>query len=272
VIHPSGRQFEIRHGNQRACVVEVGGGLRTYSVGDRHVLDGYTAGEMCQSARGQVLAPWPNRIEEGAYEFDGRQLQLPLTEPAARNAIHGLVRFMTWRVVEQETGRVLVELLLHPQPGYPFALLLRNDVRLGDEGLEVRTSAENVGETACPFGLGHHPYIAAPTGKVDDVAFRLPGRELQLVGDAKLDDTFGDLERDGEGIARVQIDGTTVWMDSAYRYVLLFSGDLPDVGRRSLAVEPMTCPRNAFRTGEALIRLEPGDHFEGRWGITPNGG
>jgi aldose 1-epimerase len=61
-------------------------------------------------------------------------------------------------------------------------------------------------------------------------------------------------------------------MDSAYRYVQLFSGDLPDVGRRSLAVEPMTCPADAFRTGEGLIRLEPGDRFEACWGIAPGRG
>jgi aldose 1-epimerase len=52
---------------------------------------------------------------------------------------------------------------------------------------------------------------------------------------------------------------------------MLFTGDpLPDVDRRSLAVEPMTCPPNAFRTGEALIRLEPGDSTTGAWGIVPS--
>jgi aldose 1-epimerase len=272
VMFPSGEQFEIAHGDQRACAVEVGAGLRTYTVGRREVLDGYDVLSMCRSGRGQLLAPWPNRITGGTYTFDGQELQLPLTEAAAGNAIHGLVRFMSWRAVEREDDRVRLELLLRPQPGYPFALLLHNEVRLDDGGLEVRTSAENVGDTPCPFGVGHHPYLLAPTGKVDDVEFELPGRDPQRVGDAKLDEAFGDLARDAEGVARVRVDDTTVWMDSAYRYVQLFSGDLPDVGRRSLAVEPMTCPANAFRTGEGLIRLEPGDRFEGRWGIAPGHG
>ncbi len=62
----------------------------------------------------------------------------------------------------------------------------------------------------------------------------------------------------------------TLWLDEAYGYLQLFTGDpLPDVDRRSLAVEPMTCPPNAFRTGESLIRLEPGGAFTGRWGIRP---
>jgi aldose 1-epimerase len=176
---------------------------------------------------------------------------------------------MSWRAVERDADRVLLELMLHPQPGYPFTLLLRNEVRLGDAGLEVHTSAENVGDAACPFGLGHHPYLLAPTGKVDDVELTLPGGEPQRVGDAKLDDAFGDLARDANGVARVLVDDTTVWMDEAYRYVQLFSGDLPDVGRRSLAVEPMTCPANAFRTGEGLLRLEPAERFEALWGIIP---
>lgn len=272
VVNPSGEQYEITHGDQRAVAVEVGGGVRTYSVGRREILDGYDAGEMCTSGRGQVLAPWPNRIDGGAYTFDGRDLQLPLTEPSAGNAIHGLVRFMSWRVVEHERDRVLLELLLHPQPGYPFALLLHNEVRLTADGLEMRTAAHNVGAEACPFGLGHHPYLLAPSGKVDDVEYELPGREPQRVGDAKLDDTFGDFEGDDDGIARVRVEDNTVWLGAGYRYVQLFTGDLPDVERSSLAVEPMTCPPHAFRTGEALIRLEPGDRFDARWGIAPGHG
>jgi aldose 1-epimerase len=68
---------------------------------------------------------------------------------------------------------------------------------------------------------------------------------------------------------RMQIDDVTVWADAAWKHVQLFTGDLlPDVDRRSFAVEPMTCPANAFRTGEDLIRLEPGETFAGTWGIT----
>jgi len=94
------------------------------------------------------------------------------------------------------------------------------------------------------------------------------------IGSTRLDHAFTDLERDEEGLARVELrdpdHGTEVslWADESYPYLMLFSGDpLPDVRRRSLAVEPMTCPPNAFRTGEALIRLMPGSSFTGTWGI-----
>ena len=80
---PSGRQIEIAAGDQRAVVVEVGGGLRTYSAGGVDVLDGYPVDRMCSSGRGQVLIPWPNRLEDGSYEFDGRRNQLPLSEADA---------------------------------------------------------------------------------------------------------------------------------------------------------------------------------------------
>ena len=94
MFSPSGEQIEISHGDQRAVVVEVGGGLRAYSAAGRELLDPYPADGQIASGRGQVLIPWPNRIEDGAYEFDGSSHQLPLDEVGSRNAIHGLVR---WR-------------------------------------------------------------------------------------------------------------------------------------------------------------------------------
>jgi aldose 1-epimerase len=100
--------------------------------------------------------------------------------------------------------------------------------------------------------------------------FRTPRR----IGRTTLDHAFTDLERDGDSLARVELQdsvrGTQVclWVDESYPYLLLFTGDLlPDVHRRSLAVESMTCPPNAFRTGDGLIGLEPGVSFTGTWGI-----
>jgi aldose 1-epimerase len=49
---PSGQQIEIVLGDQRAVVVEVGGGLRSYQAGRRELLDGYGADEMCSLGPG----------------------------------------------------------------------------------------------------------------------------------------------------------------------------------------------------------------------------
>jgi aldose 1-epimerase len=95
-------------------------------------------------------------------------------------------------------------------------------------------------------------------------------REARALGELQLDTTYVRLDRDADGLARVFVDDTVVWMDGAFDYVQLFTGDpLPDVARRALAVEPMTCRPNAFRTGEGLLRLEPGERFVARWGIQP---
>jgi aldose 1-epimerase len=301
-VLPSGEQIEISAGDQRAVVVEVGGGLRSYTAGGADVLDGYAADEQSLSGRGQVLLPWPNRLQDGSYEFDGRRHQLALTEPEVSNAIHGLVRWVGWRVAEREPDRVVMEHTVHPQPGYPFTLAVTVDYALTDMGLSVQTTATNVGSTACPYGCGHHPYLTLGTAAVDTVELQAPGRRVLIsderdlprgsepvdgteydfrvsrsIGGTKLDNAFTDLERgeNGRAVVRIGDPGSgasrTLWVDESYPYLMLFTGDTrPDVNRRSLAVEPMTCPPNAFRSGDSLIRLDPGQSTTGNWGITPS--
>ncbi len=300
-IPPSGRQFEISLGDQRAVVVEVGGGLRSYAARGEDVLDGYPLDRMCTSGRGQVLAPWPNRLQDGRYDFGGSSHALPLNEVERQNAIHGLVRWIGWSAAEPEPHRVVMACVVHPQPGYPFSLSLAIEYTLSDAGLSVRTTATNVGDRDCPYGCGAHPYLAAGAGTVDPLLLRVPAesmlqsdergipaglvpvagtefdfRQPRPIGAVVLDNAFTDLTRDGDGLARVDLrhpqsgTGPTLWMDETYPYVMVFSGDpLPDVARRALAVEPMSCPPNAFRSGESLVRLAPGESFTGVWGISP---
>jgi aldose 1-epimerase len=299
---PSGEQVEIAFGDQNAVVVEVGGGLRTYSAAGRELLDGYASDEMSTSGRGQVLIPWPNRIQDGSYDFDGRHHQLPIDDPEEQDAIHGLVRWAAWTVGEREPHRVVMQHTIHPRPGYPFSLAVGIEYLLSARGLRVTTTATNVGTEPCPYGCGAHPYLRVGTRAVDSVILGAPGR-IALQSDergipvrsepvegtdydfrrprpiaaTRLDNAFTDLERGADGLARVSLgdpegtNGLTLWVDETYRYLMLFTGDpLPDIDRRSLAVEPMTCPPNAFRTGEALIRLEPGRSFTSSWGIHPS--
>ena len=124
MVSPSGEQIEIVLGDQRAVVVEVGGGLREYSAAGRDILDGYGVDEMCPSGRGQVLMPWPNRLEDGSYEFEGERHQLTLDEPDSRNAIHGLVRWAGGRSPSASRTESSWSTRLHPRPGYPFSLAL----------------------------------------------------------------------------------------------------------------------------------------------------
>ena len=234
------------------------------------------------------------------YEFGERRYQLPLNEPEARNAIHGLVRWVAWSVREREPDRTVVEHTLRPQPGYPFSLRLSIEYALSDEGLRVTTTATNIGSEACPYGSGMHPYLTVGTQTVDTVVLRAPGqtvlhadergvpvstapvegtefdlRRPKPIGARKLDNAFTDLERGDDGLARVELrhpdDETalSLWLDETYPYLQLFTGDpLPSVNRRSLAVEPMTCPANAFRSREGLRVLEPEESTTGSWGLS----
>lgn len=296
-VAPSGQQFEIRHGDHRAVATEVGAGLRTYSVGDRDVIDGYALDAMARSGRGQVLAPWPNRLEDGAYSFNGRDYRVPIDQHGENNAIHGLVRWQAFTVRTHEPARVALEHVLHPTPGYPFTVTLSVEYSLRDAGLAVQIAARNDGTETCPFGCGAHPYLTRGT-PVDTLALQLPaatvlrsdGRGLPVgadvvvdtefdfrsarpVGPTVLDHCFTDLTRGDDGLARVHVGDLTLWMDGSFRYVMVFTGDpLADVARRAIAVEPMTCPPNAFRTGTDLVRLEPGQEFHAHWGITPQAG
>jgi aldose 1-epimerase len=294
-------QIEIVRGEQRLGAVELGGGLRSYEVAGRDLLDGFPPGERPASGRGQVLAPWPNRIEDGSYEFDGKRMQLPLTEPEHGNAIHGLVRRAPWSVVELVPERVVMGYVLEPQPGYPFPLALNIEYALSGAGLTVTTTARNIGPEPCPYGSGQHPYLTLGTPTVDTLRLRVPGRTVvfadkrglpmrdepvdgtsydfragRTIGATVLDNAYTGLERGADGRARVLLDdpdsdaGITLWVDESYPWLMVFTGDpLPDVARRSIAIEPMTCPPNAFRTGESLIRLEPGESTASTWGIEP---
>jgi aldose 1-epimerase len=301
-IPPSGRQHVIRHGRQRAVITEVGGGLRAYTVAGMDVIDGYAEDEMCTVGRGAPLLPWPNRLQDGRYDFIGQTYQTALTEPSRGNAIHGLTRWFSWDGSQPGDDQVVMSLLLHPQDGYRFTLALTIDYRLSDDGLTVRTSATNAGEQPLPYGAGHHPYLTVGTERIDDATLRIPallsletddlqiptGRlvrvegteydflEPRKIGPTKLDTAFTSLLADADGLSRVVLQNPdfhrrlTVWMDSAYQYLMIFTGDTISQAsrrRRGIAIEPMTCAPNAFRNGLGLISLPPGESVSSNWGI-----
>ncbi len=296
---PSGEQFPIGHGSQSAVVVEVGGGLREYRVEGFDVLDGYAADAIATAARGAPLLPWPNRLRDGRYRFQGVDHQLPLTEPEQRNALHGLARWSSWRRCEYAPDHVAVELVQHPQPGYPFDLVYRVEYTLSAAGLRVAVTGRNVGDRAAPFGAGQHPYIRVDEGTIDAARLRSPAatrfktdrrqipvggpvpvrgkydlRRERRIGRRALDTGFTDLERDADGLARLVMTGrerrVTVWMDGSFEHLMLFTGDslTPGERRRGLGVEPMTCAPNAFQNGIGLRVLEPGEAKSAAWGIS----
>src|SRR5262249_43559602 len=238
-------------------------------------------------------------LQTGTPASDRPAPHPPLTGSVTRKQPPVLGPWSARPPTKPEPHRAVLEPVLHPQPGYPFSLGISIEYALTDSGLRVRTTARNLGTDPCPYGSGAHPYLTLGTPTIDRLILRVPGRtilrsderglpigteavehteynfqEPRQIGSTSLDQAFTHLARDEDRGARVELrdpdHGTEVslWVDESSPYLMLFSGDpLPDVSRRSLAVEPMTCPPNAFRTGEALIRLKPGSSFTGTWGI-----
>ncbi len=161
---PTGEQFTVRRRASIATVVEVGGGLRTFDVDGHHVVAGFDVGEMAPFGRGQVLVPWPNRIADGRYAWDGATQQLPINEVDRSTAIHGLVRFGAWTCIGRTEDRLELAHTVWPTPGYPFTLEVRVAYLVEDRALTVTTTARNLGTEPAPFGAGQHPYLLPPSG------------------------------------------------------------------------------------------------------------
>lgn len=285
-----------------AVITEVGATLRAYALDGADVVDGFAVQEISPAGRGQVLAPWPNRLDGGRYAFEGREGSAAINEPERSNAIHGLVRWLAWSATSKADDAVSLACVLPAQPAYPWRLELEIVYALSADGLAVTTRATNASDAPGPFGIGFHPYLIVGV-PVDQVALTLPAsrrvltneralpvgeepvdgtafdfRVAQKIGATQLDTCFTGLVRadDGRVRARAQVEAgeraVELWADEAFGYLQAYTGDtLEPVSRRrrAIAIEPMTCPPNALATGTDLIRLEPGSTWSGTWGIDP---
>jgi galactose mutarotase-like enzyme len=125
-------------------------------------------------------------VRDGRYDWDGRSLQLDISEPERGNAMHGLTRWRNWRIAERGRARVVMEQVLYPTPGYPFALEAQITYELLDDGLVVTTRARNIGRDAAPYGVGFHPYLQRPDASlIDDAILTVPAA-VELVADERL--------------------------------------------------------------------------------------
>jgi aldose 1-epimerase len=295
---PTGEQYEIASGHYRAVVAEVGAALRSFTCDGRDVVHGFGVTETIKGGRGQNLIPWPNRIRDGRYIFNGVTQQLALTEPARHNASHGLARYVPWVLVEQQADTVVNRVRIHPQPGWPGTLEATITHRIGEEGLMVTVEATNLGDNDLPFGYGAHPYLTVGEASVDEVALTVPAasylevddrllpakvspvdgtvfdlRRSTVLGSANLDTAMTDLTRESDGRWRIRLTHgdryAELWGDETFVWTQVFTGGPNrDWG---VAVEPMTCGPDAFNEGpthDDMRVLAPGHTFVGQWGIS----
>lgn len=305
---PTGEQYELRLGDQTAVVTEVGAALRLYTVGGRDVVMPFGVDEPSPAVHGGVLVPWPNRIRDGRYTFDGVEYRLALTEPERHNAIHGLGSYARWQCLEHTRRSVTLRLDIVPQPGYPFSVRVDLRYELGEGGLTVTARATNLGATAAPYGIGFHPWLSPGAHRIDDCTVQvdaaawvrsderllpleevadIPGdldfRAPRPLGATMLDDAYvasyvahaetpDDRSRVRSWVRMIDPDDIEVacWLEEGLRCWQLCTGDgMPGArARGGLAAEPLSCTADAFNTGRRLTRLEPGRSHTARYGLT----
>jgi len=295
---PTGSQHVITRGPARAVIVQVAAGIREFTVEGVDITQPYAENVVPPFGCGIVLAPWPNRIKDGVWSLDGVQQQLDLTEPARSNAIHGLLRWSPYSLVERAEGSVTLGAIVFPQHGYPFHLDTTVRYELVDHGLEVTHEVTNLSTAAAPVALGTHPFLTIgdvdpaeltltvhadthvdvddrlnPTAIVPVDGTRFDLREPHRLGDLFLDDGWGGV-RTVDGVSAVlrAPDGREVRLrqDENHGWIQVFTTrefPSPTGPRLAVAIEPMTAPVDAFNSGIDLKWVEPGQTWTAKWGI-----
>ena len=126
-----------------------------------------------------ILFPFPGRLRDGAFTFDGERFILPLNDSTKQHAIHGFTLRNRWRVTgfsaEGDHASVTGEFNLRQDlPDaltlWPADFSLKVTYTLFRARLRVDSWVENLGPGPLPFGLGYHPYFRLPGTAVGDIA------------------------------------------------------------------------------------------------------
>lgn len=300
---PTGEQFVLEtstaSGDLRATITAVAAGIRSLSINGIDLVPEYAEDLPTPMGAGIVLVPWPNRIRDGVWrDDDDVEHRLAITEPKFNNAIHGLLRYADYRVVDQQRDSVTLAANIYPQLGYPYLLETAVHYELVSDGLRVTHHLENQGGEAAPVAIGTHPYLKIGDVPTGDLVLRLDAashievddrllptgevpvdgtewdlREGRRVSELSLDDAFGEVTaHDGEVLHSLTApDGRSVsiWANDEFAYVQVYTTHrFPgEDGQVAIAIEPMTAPAEAFNSGRGLRRLDPGEAWELSWGI-----
>lgn len=213
-------------------MVEAGAAVREYRVGDRDVFQSCDADEFSPAFHGSVLLPWPNRLRDGRYTFEGTEYQTAITEPRRMVALHGFSAWASWGLIRHDPSSALLALPILPSPGYPFNLECCVEYQLDERGLQCTLQVTNVGASRAAFGAAFHPYLSTGPTTLDRCLLRIDAgtrvtiderllptgseavadtgydyRTARAVGPATLDDAFTDVLRDSDGHGWIRLTG-----------------------------------------------------------------
>ncbi|MFN7118358.1 MAG: hypothetical protein ACK4TA_16285 [Saprospiraceae bacterium] len=294
--------YNADSGNRFAVLPEFGGVVSELIFENVPVLDGYAhSDELAEPKwkKGGILFPFPNRLKDGSYEWQGQRYQFPINDPTTGSALHGLSREQPMQVNEVQVNENSAAVtLIYTEKGesaaYPFPFTLAVTYRMEEPAhFTVEMRFRNDGDTIIPVGLGWHPYFQL-SETIDEVHLQLPLCEwiefderklptgnrdpylefsaLTPIGDAELDNCFA-VNINGQGNINtifVTLEGTRgtlrYWQETGpgkFNFLQLF---VPEY-RTSIGVEPMTCMTDGFNSGEGLIILAPQEVAFARAGV-----
>lgn len=274
-----------------------GAALYSLHYGGRDLIERRYDAELNNYA-GDVLLPWPNRIRDGKYTYNGKDFTVPTNESSRGTALHGLLFNVEWNLLKKGESTISFGYTLKASDGYPTQLDSVVSYALDDSGLTWTIESTNVGEVSAPYGVSIHPYLTARPGeKVDRWTLQLPSKFFmdvdserllplgektvpeifdftsgKIIGDTFIDHAFLiDSAISNQRIVLTDSEGKGVFMDYStnMKWIQIHTADR-DGGagsRTCLAVEPMTCPPDAFNLNRDVIDLQPGDSHVGQWRI-----
>lgn len=306
----SGTPYVLRAGRYEARIASVGATLRSLQYDGIDLVVPFAEDEVRPSMRGALLAPWPNRIADGRYEFGGVMHQLVQNEPETRTAAHGLIAWTDFTVTTETAAHLVLSAVIAPQPGYPWRVRIDAEFRLSADGLAQQITATNESASPAPVGLGGHPYLVVGRPRergIDDLTLVLDAAQILLisadrmlpVGAVHVEDTdaggrdfrvprrigrtevnhaFTELTRhDGLARARLVADdgaGVEIEWDDRCPWVQMYTTDhgVGEEFRSGVAIEPMTCPPDAFASGRDLLVVPSGGSASAGWVVRRIGG
>ena len=145
---------------------EVGGAVAGFAVAGREVLRPMARGATDALLTASFpLVPFCNRIPNGRFSFEGREVVLPPNLGDHPHALHGQGWRGVWTVERAEDGEAVLS-YDHPAGDWPWAYRAEQRFVLGESGFRAELSVTNTGAATMPAGLGFHPYFPRREGEV----------------------------------------------------------------------------------------------------------
>lgn len=282
--------ISISKGQIKASINTEGASLVGLSDNDFHLIEPNSPADLYP---GSILAPWPNRIRDGAYNFHGKQYQLPINEVDRDNSLHGLVAYTQWQVINQSLSHLSLKYILDLPKIYPGRLEMNVEYKIINQKLIIKIIAKNIGEVSAPYGVSIHTYlVAGQVTNIDELSLIVPAdkylevdeqrllpitlrdvtntqfdfRKSKKIGDLFIDHAFQNSKNQIGQVNLQNYDGSGVELGFGLntKWIQIHTADRGGAinGRQCVAVEPMSCPPDAFNSKIDLIELAPGQSNE----------